>query len=66
MLPDGLTGTELGKSLTAEKPSLKIIYLSGYSSDLMGHGSDLRNVHFLQKPYSAQVLAKTVRDCLDK
>jgi hypothetical protein len=47
------------------KPSLKVIYTSGYSPDVMGSDQGLGNCIFLQKPYPPPLLAKTVRECLD-
>jgi len=66
VMPDGMTGRELAEELKARKPELKIIYTSGYSADVMGQDTPLRDTMFLQKPYAPPLLAQTVRECLDQ
>jgi PAS domain S-box-containing protein len=66
VMPDRVNGRELAEKLCAEKPSLKVIFTSGYSADVVGKDFVLqRGLHYLQKPYDPQKLALTVRDCLD-
>lgn len=67
VMPDGISGLELASRLQADQPSLKTIYSSGYSATVGSKGPKLvEGVNFLQKPYSAHQLAKTVRACLDR
>jgi PAS domain S-box-containing protein len=65
VMPEGMTGRDLAEQLKRRKPELKIIYTSGYSSDVMGSDIVLGGARFLQKPYPPPLLAKTVRECLD-
>jgi two-component system, cell cycle sensor histidine kinase and response regulator CckA len=65
VMPEGVSGRELAETLRAKKPSLKIIFTSGYSSDVMGPDVSLGDIKFLQKPYPPRQLAQTVRDSLD-
>jgi len=66
VMPDGMTGKQLGEVLTAENPDLKVIYTSGYSRDIAGQGFTLQDgVNFLSKPFQAAKLAQTVRNSLD-
>lgn len=68
VMPGGMTGRELATILSAEKPGLKVIFTSGYSAELAGKDTDFfwrGKTIFLQKPYSRNTLAQTVRDCLD-
>jgi len=65
VMPEGMSGRELAQELKARKPDLKVIYTSGYSSDVMGEDAELRDVKFLQKPYPPPRLAQVVRECLD-
>jgi len=67
VMPGDMTGRELTDTLRASKPGLKVIYSSGYSSEMMsqsfGHEA---NVPFLQKPYTPTRLAEAVRQALDE
>ena len=66
VMPGGVSGRELADRLLAEKPGLKVIYSSGYTDDMLGAGSPLRdNPNFLEKPFDSHKLLKRVRDCLD-
>jgi len=65
VMPEGISGRELADRLRREKPSLKVIYTSGYSSDVMGQENATREIKFLQKPYPPPELAQLVRECLD-
>jgi hypothetical protein len=45
---------------------LKVIFTSGYSSDIVGKDFKLEaDLNFLQKPYQPQALVLAVRRCLD-
>jgi len=67
VMPGGLTGKELATQLRSEAPELKVIYASGYSAEVASKDFPLEEgVNFLAKPFEAQKLAQTVRDCLDK
>jgi CheY-like chemotaxis protein len=67
VLPEGLSGPELAAKLTAQKPALRVIYCSGYSLDLGAQEVPLREgVNFLQKPFAADQLARSVRAVLDR
>jgi two-component system cell cycle sensor histidine kinase/response regulator CckA len=66
VMPGGLTGLELIDLLRVQKPELKAMLTSGYSSN-SGRGDPARakGITFLHKPFSMRVLAETVRKCLD-
>ena len=66
VMPGGVSGQELAAQLRAEKPGLKIIYSSGYTDEMLGENSPLRdNPNFMEKPFSPHKLLQHVRDCLD-
>jgi PAS domain S-box-containing protein len=65
IMPGGMTGRELAAELKKQKTSLKIIYTSGYSSELIGTALGPGSETFLAKPYVPPQLARAVRDCLD-
>ena len=67
VMPEGVTGLELAEKLRAEKPQLKVIVSSGYSTEisLQGVPADAGYV-YLPKPSPSAVIAATVRECLEK
>ena len=66
VMPDQINGRELADKLQAEQPSLKVIFTSGYSADVVGEDFVLQpGLRYLQKPYDPEELAFAVRDCLD-
>ena len=66
VMPEGVSGRELAERLCSEKPGLKVVYCSGYTDEMLGESSPLRdNPNFLEKPFDSHKLLKRVRDCLD-
>ena len=65
IMPGGMTGNDLATQLRKQKPGLKVIYTSGYSSELMEKDSKAGSTTFLAKPYLPLQLAQAVRKCLD-
>jgi PAS domain S-box-containing protein len=67
VMPDGISGSELGRRLKEKKGTLKVIYSSGYSQEIADKELTLEEgFNFLQKPYHPMKLAQTVRECLDR
>ena len=67
MMPGGMSGKVLGETLLKENPKLKVIYVSGYSAEVVGRDVSLEpGVNFLTKPFQARTLAQTVRQMLDE
>jgi PAS domain S-box-containing protein len=66
VMPGGMSGQELARQLQHEKPGLKVAFTSGYSATIAGQEFRLGvDEAFLQKPYEADQLLKTVRASLD-
>lgn len=66
VMPAGLSGQELADKFTAQKPELKVMYISGYSLQVAGKSfAVMEGVNFLQKPFDGARLAFAVRHCLD-
>jgi PAS domain S-box-containing protein len=68
VMPDGVSGWELAKQMQARKATLKVVYMSGYNSNMtvMESGPVIENGNmFLQKPFKPQRLAEVVRACLE-
>jgi CheY-like chemotaxis protein len=62
-----LGGRELAERLAAERPGLRVLYLSGYADDaVVRHGVLEEEMAFLEKPFSPEALARKVREVLDQ
>ena len=63
----GLSGPDLAKRLTAQRPGLKCLFVSGYAANaITDRGMMEKNLDFLPKPFNRDQLAKTVRAILDR
>lgn len=61
-----MNGKELYDVLNHLQPKLKVIFMSGYASDLIGHQSIIDpDTSFIQKPFSIQKLSEIIRRTLD-
>lgn len=62
----GMSGKELAERLRRDHPSLKVLYTSGYSDEIISKQGMLEpGARLLQKPFSQEELFKAVRDALD-
>jgi PAS domain S-box-containing protein len=62
----GLSGRELAKRILARHSSMRVLYMSGYTYNVIAQGGTLeRGVSFLQKPFTPGGLVEKVREVLD-
>jgi two-component system cell cycle sensor histidine kinase/response regulator CckA len=61
----GLNGHELSQMLRVRAPTLRTLFVSGYSFDARGDSSGFDDESFLAKPYDPTDLARRVRSILD-
>ena len=61
----GMNGRMLAEQLVAQRPSLKVLYMSGYTDDQVLVQGVASGAGFLQKPFTPDVLARRVREVLD-
>ena len=64
VLPN-MNGRDLVNTLLTHTPDLKVLYMSGYTADTITQRGILDpGVHFLQKPFSSNLLAAKVQEAL--
>jgi CheY-like chemotaxis protein len=67
VMPGGISGLELGQRLAALRPDTRLVYTSGFSTELAGNRDDLiEGVNFVAKPFSPWELARVIRQRLDE
>jgi signal transduction histidine kinase/ActR/RegA family two-component response regulator len=66
VMPGGMAGQELALRLWEHKPTLQVIFMTGYSQNVAGTDfQPSEDFHLLIKPFSADVLLRVVSRCLD-
>ncbi|NLH48958.1 MAG: PAS domain S-box protein [Myxococcales bacterium] len=65
VLPD-INGRALFEQLAPLRPGLKVIFMSGYTDDVIAYRGVLqKGQHFIQKPFTIETLVRKVREVLD-
>ena len=66
VMPGTANGLDVARHCLGNKPDLKVIYTSGYSSELFGSNVKLlEGVNYLPKPYLSKKLTTIIRNALD-
>jgi len=61
----GMNGKELSQRLRSERPHMKVLFMSGYTENIiMQKGILPGDIHYIQKPFSDRTLARKVREVL--
>jgi CheY-like chemotaxis protein len=61
----GMNGKELQERLSAMRPGMKVIFMSGYTADVVAKRGVLeQGVNFLPKPFTPAILGEKVREVL--
>jgi two-component system cell cycle sensor histidine kinase/response regulator CckA len=61
-----LDGCELARRLSAERPGLRVLYLSGHGLDTATRRGMVEGSTLLEKPFSTETLSVRVREALDR
>jgi signal transduction histidine kinase/ActR/RegA family two-component response regulator len=60
----GMNGPALAEKLVVERPTIKVLYISGYTGQAVGQGVLPAGCNFLTKPFTRDQLAHKVREAL--
>jgi CheY-like chemotaxis protein len=61
-----MSGPEAAAHVKAARPTMKVLYMSGYASAAAEHQTDLpQSAAFLQKPFTGDALLRKVRETLE-
>ena len=62
----GMNGRELANQVSSSRPETKVLYMSGYTENHIGHNGTLdQGITLLQKPFTLPALQAKVREVLD-
>jgi two-component system cell cycle sensor histidine kinase/response regulator CckA len=63
----GTDGRELAQAARLKRPTLDVLYMSGYTDDaVLRHGLEHDRIPFIEKPFRSHTLASKVRHLLDQ
>ena len=61
----GMSGTDLRDKMLAVRPGLRVLFMSGYTSNVIVHRGVLEdNVHFIEKPFNMKDFARKVSETI--
>ncbi|HZP66097.1 MAG TPA: PAS domain S-box protein [Rudaea sp.] len=67
VLPGGLTGADVAAKARELRPTIKVLFTTGYARNaIIHHGRLDKGVQLLTKPFTLTELAEKVRDVLDR
>jgi len=61
-----LSGGALASRLLAERPALRVLYITGHATDMVTRHGALEAGVLLEKPFSTEALSQKVREVLDR
>ena len=63
----GMNGRELAQRVSEIRPNIRVLYMSGYTENAIGHNGTLdAGITLLQKPFTLHALKAKVREVLDQ
>lgn len=67
MVMPEMTGKEMADAILPENPGLKVLFMSGFTSDITGGRAAVvdENKYFIMKPFTMQTISEALRKLLD-
>jgi PAS domain S-box-containing protein len=66
MIMPRMSGKEVYRELQKVKPGIKILYMSGYTADILEQqGVENEKINFISKPFGPDALSRKIREVLD-
>jgi len=66
VMPEGMSGHDLAKSIHRDRPGLPVIYTSGYTPELFGEDGEVdKEILFVPKPYRITAVVDLIRQVFD-
>jgi two-component system, cell cycle sensor histidine kinase and response regulator CckA len=63
LIMPGMTGRMLADTLSARRPGIVVVFISGYVGDAPGSLSD-EGIHFIKKPVAPELLLEKIAEAL--
>ena len=60
----GMSGPEFAKQLKGSHPAIKVVYMSGYTGELIAQANGIEGITLLEKPFTKAALLKTLHAAL--
>ena len=60
----GLRGYEVAELVSASRPGIEVLYMSGYAEDALAAGASIGRHALIEKPFAVDTLARRVREAL--
>lgn len=59
-----MNGRELSRRIKSMRPGIKVLFMSGYTADIIPEEGEAVERHFIKKPFSLRTLLDTIENCL--
>ena len=66
MVMPRMSGRDVAERLSLTRPAMRVLYMSGYAEDVIRRRGLPVGARMLHKPFTADLLAREVRDVLDE
>jgi signal transduction histidine kinase len=64
-LPGGMNGRQMADAARAQRPQLKVLFITGYAENAaLSHGQLGSGMHVMTKPFAMEALAKRIRELI--